>query len=365
MRYHRIKCELLTAEGGSWERMAQELLSAAALRRGVVRLIFFAHCTDNEEYLLRRKLLEQWTEAAFESPRPLISFIAQKPLVGEWVLEIHSLDEPDAEVVIREMPTAWGHYLRIEAADYCEIVAGGLCGDDLHAPIYHQSLEAFEKVRRILAAEQMDWEDIVRQWNYLERITSFAQGSQRYQDFNDVRTQFYSTSRWTCGYPAATGIGTQAGGVQLDFNAVKGGIRVTPLDNDWQRAAHVYSDEVLVSNCREKGTPKFERGKQVSGSVSTQGLIYISGTAAIRGEGSVEGDILAQTRITVENIQHLIDVESSASIEFLRVYLKNEEDAAAVREEMESLCPGVPVTYLCADVCREELLIEIEGVASL
>ena len=55
----------------------------------------------------------------------------------------------------------------------------------------------------------MNFGDIVRQWNYLERITDITHGNQCYQDFNDVRTLFYASSAWESGYPAATGIGTQ------------------------------------------------------------------------------------------------------------------------------------------------------------
>ena len=142
----------------------------------------------------------------------------------------------------------------------------------------------------------------------------------------------------------------------------------------WQRAAHVYSDEVLISHRpdTEKGTPKFERGKSLSD--HQQEVIYISGTAAIRGEESmVTGDVLWQTEITLENIQHLIGLEEgkeklpehSGKLELLRVYLKNEKDAQIVKEDMDKLCPGVPVAYLYADVCREELLVEIEGIAHL
>lgn len=92
----------------------------------------------------------------------------------------------------------------------------------------------------------MNFGDIVRQWNYLERITDITHGNQCYQDFNDVRTLFYASSAWESGYPAATGIGTQYGGILIDFNAVSGEVDIVPLDNDWQRAAHVYSDEVLL-----------------------------------------------------------------------------------------------------------------------
>lgn len=371
MTYDRVKCELYIAEGKSWEEMARDLLASATLKQGIIRLIFFTSCTDNEEYLVRRKYLKRLMETYVESPRPLISLIVQKPLVGELVLESHSLSTVGKGVIVKEIPTTFGHYLRIESKDYREIVVGGLCGEDLNASVCQQSQQAFEKARQILEAENMDWEDIVRQWNYLERITEFSHDNQRYQDFNDIRSSFYSLSQWQRGYPAATGIGTQYGGVQIDFNAVKGAINILPLDNDWQKAAHVYSDEVLISGGKEKETPKFERGKLVSD--QEQGLVYISGTAAIRGEDSIEGSILAQTRITMENIQHLIEIKEvnngtsaySGKIEFLRVYLKDEEDVLSAKEEMDKLCPAIPTAYLWADVCREELLIEIEGIAGL
>ena len=296
--------------------------------------------------------------------------------MANLVLEVHSLVETaDEALTIEEQFTSSSvRYLRIATSHYREIIAGGLCADDLNLPVREQSEQAFRKVEEILKTEQMNFGDIVRQWNYLERITDITHGNQCYQDFNDVRTLFYASSAWESGYPAATGIGTQYGGILIDFNAVSGEVDIVPLDNDWQRAAHVYSDEVLISHRAdtEKGTPKFERGKSVSD--RRQEVIYISGTAAIRGEESVTtGDVLLQTEITLENIQHLIGLEEgrenlpehSGKLGLLRVYLKNEEDAPAVKADLDKLCPDLPIAYLYADVCREELLIEIEGIAYL
>lgn len=375
MKYHRMKCELFKSDGKSWERMAEELLLSALRCKKVVRLIFFTACTDNDQYQSRRSFLEQWVKSHFASPQPIVSVVAQKPLVSELVLEVHSLPLPaDAELKIEEKTTASSRYLRIEGDHYKEIIAGGLCADDLNLSILEQSEQAFQKAKEILEAEEMNFGDIVRQWNYLERITEITNGNQCYQDFNDVRSQFYAESEWAAGYPAATGIGAQHGGIQIDFNAVKGDVEIRPLDNDWQKAAHVYSDDVLISlrTDAEKGTPKFERGKSISD--HQQEMIYISGTAAIRGEESIElGDVLSQTEITLENIQHLIGLEAgreklpehAAKLELLRVYLKNEEDAQSVKEDLDQLCPGLPIAYLYADVCREELLVEIEGIAYL
>lgn len=375
MKYYPIKCDLYKAEGKPWERMAEELLLSALRTEKAVRLVFFTVCRNNGEYQLQRSFLEQWVDKHFASPRPLVSVVAQKPLDGELVLEVHSLPAvSDTEPILEEKFTPSVRYLRITAENYREIIVGGLCAGDFNLSVREQSKEAFRKAEEILQAEQMCFGDIVRQWNYLQDITAVVQGNQCYQDFNDVRSRFYASSPWPSGYPAATGIGTQQGGIQIDFNAVKGEINIIPLDNDWQRPAHAYSDEVLISHHtdRKKGTPKFERGKLLT--KGQDAMIYISGTAAIRGEESVvDGDILSQTEVTLENILHLIGLKASkkhlpthsGKLEMLRVYLKNEADARVVKEDLDRLCPDVPIAYLFADVCREELLIEIEGIACL
>lgn len=368
--YNGIHCELYTAAGEEWEVMARDLLAISAGKRGVIRLVFFMGCADHDEYVVRKKELERLVAGVFEFPQPLVSLVGQRPLVGEVVLEVHSLDAMDTAVV-HEVATPWGRYLRIEADGYREVVGSGICGNSPNFPVCAQSQQIFENIQRILVSEDMEWGDIVRQWNYLENITELSGGGQCYQDFNEVRSHFYSASQWLHGYPAATGIGTQSGGIQVDFNAVKGDVRIVPLDNDWQTAAHVYSDDVLIGCDAKKGTPKFERAKLIS--AGRHGLVYVSGTAAIRGEDSVAGEILAQAEITMENILHLIEVEEAKTgvsachgrIELLRVYLKNEEDVISVKEWMDRTYPCIPASYLHAEVCRKELLIEIEGIVHL
>ena len=47
----------------------------------------------------------------------------------------------------------------------------------------------------------------------------------------------------------------------------------------------------------------------------------------------------------------------------IRVYVKHPEDYPACRAICERRLPGVPALYLHADVCRPDLLVEIEAVA--
>ena len=161
-----------------------------------------------------------WTIISFLPSGPFAR--SPKPLVGELVMEVHSLPATAGEeVTVEEQMTSSVRYLRVTSGHYREIIAGGLYADDLTLPVREQSEQVFGKVEEILKAEQMSFGDIVRQWNYLERITDIVYGNQCYQDFNDIRSQFYVSSEWASGYPAATGIGTQHGGILVDFNAVK------------------------------------------------------------------------------------------------------------------------------------------------
>lgn len=170
MKYHRITCNLYKTTGNSWEQMAEELLSSAVREERVLRLVLFTRCTDNQEYKFQRSFLEQWVERHFVSPRPVVSLVAQKPLVADLVLEVHSLVEiTDEAVTIEEQISSFSvRYLRIMTPHYREIIVGGLYADDLNLPVREQSEQAFRKAEEILKAEQMNFGDIVRQWNYLE-----------------------------------------------------------------------------------------------------------------------------------------------------------------------------------------------------
>ncbi len=143
-------------------------------------------------------------------------------------------------------------------------------------------------------------------------------------------------------------------------------------------AAHDYSQNVLIGVAdkifRHKTTPKFERAKAVVGTVDSGVQVYISGTAAIRGEESLTGvGIERQTVTTLENIDYLVSrqnlrkygvkVEKSPEIQIFRVYLKAENLLEPARKIIEQAYPEVRALYVLTDVCRDELLIEIEGVA--
>ena len=100
--------------------------------------------------------------------------------------------------------------------------------------------------------------------------------------------------------------------------------------------------------------------------------IFISGTAAIKGEQSIATkNAVEQTAETMEIMDKLVSKKNiptennGACYDLLRVYVKRKEDIGVVKNYMDTHYPAVQKHYLVADVCRPELLVEIEGVAHI
>jgi enamine deaminase RidA (YjgF/YER057c/UK114 family) len=105
----------------------------------------------------------------------------------------------------------------------------------------------------------------------------------------------------------------------------------------------------------------------------TSGICYVSGTAAIVGEEVVgHGDVARQTKATIRNIERLITLRNLRAagapvrsvgprFAYVRTYVKNENDVPDVRKIVRGAFGDAPATFVVADICREDLLVEIEG----
>ncbi|TKG92302.1 hypothetical protein EYV94_18820 [Puteibacter caeruleilacunae] len=341
------------------------------------RISFFINTTNWEDYIEMKEILSKETEAL--SDNILFDVIAQPPAGGQtFTAECAFFHN---SINIEHKTTTSTYYQKVTFEGHTEIHAFGLTGGE-HCKTEACSLIAFKKMEEILKAEDLEFGDVVRQWNYIEHIIEINQSSsgmfQNYQIFNDVRSNYYSTSQFTEGYPAATGIGTSSGGVIISFIAVKPTeqVKVIPVINPRQVDAHQYSQQVLVgehlSNVDQRTSPKFERAKLVSG--TNQAVNYISGTAAIIGEDTIPvEDYKQQTIETLENIKLLIKKKNPSiasvigkykkpTVGYLRVYINKPEHFQEVKTVCEELHPDVAYNYVIGDVCRDNLLVEIEGV---
>lgn len=116
-------------------------------------------------------------------------------------------------------------------------------------------------------------------------------------------------------------------------------------------------------------SPSFARATLKNWNNSEQDL-FISGTASIVGHETLHiGNPLAQLDETLTNIESLLSNTSKThgrynlgDMDYLRVYIRHAEDYAPIREKLEArIGRDLPIIYLHADICRADLLVEIEG----
>ena len=348
---------------GTLEEMCLSILSQIK-EKNIIKISFFSKPHDNDEYLQNIAILKRTTDGIYAPETPLVSYIAQESRTGKLVAEVMFLTDCNA-IIERHR-----NYIILKSVDCTELMTGCIIPDNMSKSTFEQSCNIFNGIDKLLQSNGFEASDIYRQWNYIQGITALNNGSQNYQEFNDARSKFYNNCNWQNGFPAATGIGADAGGVMVEINAAKYSDINKPIDNPLQIAAHNYSQDVLDGKAIEefghRTTPKFERARLLGKT------IYISGTAAIKGEHSIKDRNAAeQTAETMEIMDRLVSkdnipVDNNGShYDLLRVYVKYRNDIEAVKNYMEIHYPSVPKHYLIADVCRPELLVEIEGVAHI
>ncbi|MEM8548808.1 MAG: hypothetical protein AAGF46_11685 [Pseudomonadota bacterium] len=204
---------------------------------------------------------------------------------------------------------------------------------------------------------------VVKAWNYLGDINAGAGDQERYKQFCAGRADAI-TALWPHEYlPAGTGVGA-AEGAGLQVMVLASRTRPVLIENPRQVSAFHYP--------RQYGprSPSFSRAAAI-GSDDRQSL-FISGTASIVGHESRHLDNLeAQVNETLSNIAALYQVHQERTgltarwqeRGVYRVYLRRPDYLEPVHAAL--VAAGFPVArclYLQADICRAELLVEIDGV---
>jgi chorismate lyase/3-hydroxybenzoate synthase len=222
---------------------------------------------------------------------------------------------------------------------------------------------AYQEIFDVLS--ETEHRHLIRVWNYLPEINAHTGGDERYRHFNSARqSAFRKSGRATMGtVPAACALGSPAGSpLSIYFLAARRPPRM--IENPRQTSAYHYP-------------PKFGRHSPIFSRAcvwgeSGSGRLFVSGTASIVGHETIHrGDVIAQTRETMANIGALLEEANrivggghySLNGLKLKVYVRNPPDLPAVEATLTGLLnPTASIVYLQADVCREDLLVEIEAV---
>lgn len=200
-----------------------------------------------------------------------------------------------------------------------------------------------------------------RVWNWVPAINAPGpDGEENYRAFNAGRHAAFTGHFGPLGLvprlPAASALGIGGNRMALLFAA--GNEEPEHFENPEQVPACEYPAEY------GRLPPTFARGTRVSSPDGSRRW-YLSGTASIKGHETLGESFGDQMSLTLDNVRLMrrhMGVPDNAGARW-KVFLRRTEDLAQCRAAFAAAWPAdTPATlYLLADICRSNLLVEVEG----
>ncbi len=320
---------------------------------------------SNQAYLLQERIfasgdtMELVCSARKESYRDLDDgvppglLVCKEGLTGPFAgVQVHAVASKTVPEVVRYQEMSIGRTINLPSCHYLAlsgISEPGSSGPDEQAKAM---LRISESVLRRYGA---DFNSVARTWMWLDDILSW------YEDFNHVRSTFFTEQRMLGNgrqdrMPASTGVGlgpANRSHCSMDMVAVlepAGSVRYSQAAGQ-QQSAFKYGS--AFSRATRAVTPSSE-------------IVYISGTASIDAEGITTniGDIPGQIKATINNVRAVMEQMHCPEEKLVQViaYCKN-RDVERVFENAKQQMQWPWVTVIC-DICRDDLLFEIEAAAT-
>jgi enamine deaminase RidA (YjgF/YER057c/UK114 family) len=215
-----------------------------------------------------------------------------------------------------------------------------------------QTREVFEKLQAGLASAGMTMKDIVRTWFYLDDLLTW------YGEFNRVRNDVFARSELRPdSLPASTGVGgcnpmgAALSAVALVIRPHDPIARVTHfVPSPEQCPASSYGS--AFSRAVEIGCDGFRR-------------LLVSGTASIAHDGKTEhiGDTRAQIERSMQVVAAILESRrmTFADTAFATAFFKHSADVPLFADwQGRHRQQSMPVVNTRCDICRDNLLFEIE-----
>ena len=229
-----------------------------------------------------------------------------------------------------------------------------LRSSDPSLPRARQARQTFEMMESAFQAVGMGFSDCVRTWLYLDDILDW------YGEFNKVRDAFFRERNVFDGLvPASTGIGgSNAAGSAVIANAIAiqaidpsaGAIKAFPLPSPLQCPALEYGSS-------------FSRAVEVA--FRDHRHLMVSGTASIEpgGKTACLDDTLGQIDLTMKVVAGILESRKMDWSDVTRAiaYIKDGTEAPLFTKWLaDNSLPPLPMVTAENDICRPELLFEIE-----
>jgi len=232
--------------------------------------------------------------------------------------------------------------------------------EDFHSLTHKAYCEIYE------CLQSVSCKNLLRTWSFFPQITNldskqphlnryevFCQGRLKAMQDSGIKTQVY---------PAATVIGSHDDHLQIYFLASDmPGIAV---ENPRQTSAYHYPVEDNHTQ------PLFSRGLLKTWGQRTH--FYVSGTASIVGHETLHiDDVCAQLNESINNVETLVahandkhhtQLNAQDDLLYMKVYIRHREDVEQINQVLAArLSNNTPRALLLGDMCRENLLVEIEA----
>ncbi len=221
-----------------------------------------------------------------------------------------------------------------------------------HGGILLTAEHAYAAARRF--QQQSRFTHLLRMWNYMDAINEGTGDMERYRQFCVGRGR--GLGEVSQSYPSATAIGRQRSDHILQVFWLAARVPGRSLENPRQVAAYHYP------RIHGPVSPTFARAL-----IAPDDTLLISGTASIVGHVSQHhDDAMAQLEETVRNLgsfaPHISRGRTANSKDLLKVYVRDPALTSDVAARLRELYPDSEMIFVAADICRRELLLEIEAV---
>ena len=271
---------------------------------------------------------------------------------------------PLAEVWTSTQPVTYHQAEGIHCAMNNEVLFGSLQLEERPGTLL--DILTYTAYRRLLVqARALGYPHLLRVWNYFPQINRESDGLERYQRFCAGRHQALAEtlSDFPRTLPAGTAVGTMSGPLTIHFLAAKH--PGTHVENPRQVKAYEYP---RIYGPR---SPSFARAT-LQPSICGSHLL-IAGTASVVGHASEHiGDPHKQTLEIIHNLNalitqteqlHGITREQWCGQALFKIYIRHPQHFATIRDILKEQLPSHShILYLQGEMCRSELLLEIEGI---
>jgi chorismate lyase/3-hydroxybenzoate synthase len=279
---------------------------------------------------------------------PRCARVCLEPLAGAGLTEVWYANGP--------VHTGFDGQIRFAADDH-HLAAAIEVDEREHGGLEAASAYVYSCIARFQLTSR--YPHLLRIWNYLDDINQGDGDAERYRVFCTGRTTGLRELRQE-RFPAATAIGRRDGSHMLQVYWLAGRDPGIALENPRQLAAYQYP--------RQYGPtpPAFSRAMVVA-----PDLLMISGTASIVGHASRHaGSVQRQMAEILNNLDTLLLRARGhgpalparfSRATLIKAYLRHPGDLPFVEQQLRERLPaGTPFLVLLGDVCRADLLLELD-----